>query len=98
MSSSISQTASKSLSTSSLWLSHAGITQSQSCRSTAKFPKLITNINMKSENKTNINNQYHYDVCIVGGGIVGCSVAYMLKNAGKKVCLIEGRNIGGGKD
>lgn len=74
-----------SLSKTSLWLSNAGLT---STRSKTIYPKL-----------TKINNQPlhdQYDVIVIGGGIVGITAAYQLKQYGKKVVLIEGRNIGGG--
>lgn len=32
----------------------------------------------------------HYDAVVVGAGIVGCTTALLLKNAGKSVCLLEG--------
>lgn len=40
--------------------------------------------------------QRHYDAIVVGGGVFGTTVAYKLKEAGKKVALIEGRTIGSG--
>lgn len=36
----------------------------------------------------------NYDVAVIGGGVVGCTAAYLLKAAGKRVALIEGRTIG----
>ena len=44
------------------------------------FPKLETDI-------------LHTDVCIVGGGIAGISLAYELLERGTKVTLIEAREI-----
>ena len=38
----------------------------------------------------------HYDVVVIGGGIVGCSTAHMLKAKGKRVALLEAREIGTG--
>ena len=38
----------------------------------------------------------HYDVCVVGGGMVGMTTAYVLKRSGKKVVLLEARDIGHG--
>ncbi|HZZ28547.1 MAG TPA: FAD-dependent oxidoreductase [Pirellulales bacterium] len=35
-----------------------------------------------------------FDVVVVGGGITGITTAYLLKKAGKKVCLLEHRRIG----
>jgi glycine/D-amino acid oxidase-like deaminating enzyme/nitrite reductase/ring-hydroxylating ferredoxin subunit len=35
-----------------------------------------------------------YDVAIVGGGICGLSAAYLLKRAGRRVCLLERERIG----
>lgn len=37
-----------------------------------------------------------FDVAIIGGGIVGCTTAFLLKNAGKRVALIEANKIGQG--
>jgi glycine/D-amino acid oxidase-like deaminating enzyme len=36
----------------------------------------------------------NYDVAVIGAGVVGCTAAYLLKAAGKRVALIEGRTIG----
>jgi glycine/D-amino acid oxidase-like deaminating enzyme/nitrite reductase/ring-hydroxylating ferredoxin subunit len=36
------------------------------------------------------------DVCVVGGGIAGLSVAYRLSRAGKSVVLLESRRLGAG--
>lgn len=38
----------------------------------------------------------NYDVIIIGGGIIGCSTAYYLSKAGKKVLIIEKNGIGSG--
>lgn len=35
------------------------------------------------------------DVVIVGGGVIGCSVAYYLSAAGVRCCVVEKGNIGG---
>lgn len=37
------------------------------------------------------------DVCIVGGGIGGLTTAYLLMKEGKKVCVLEDFEIGGGQ-
>jgi glycine/D-amino acid oxidase-like deaminating enzyme/nitrite reductase/ring-hydroxylating ferredoxin subunit len=39
----------------------------------------------------------HADVCIVGAGIAGLSVAYQLGRAGKSVIVLDSRSIGGGE-
>lgn len=44
-----------------------------------------------------LNADIDVDVCIVGGGIAGLSIAYMLINAGRKVCVLEGFEIGSGQ-
>jgi len=36
----------------------------------------------------------HFDVIIVGGGVVGCSIAYRLAERGPRVLLLEARNLG----
>ncbi|MGM0750905.1 MAG: glycine oxidase ThiO [Bacillota bacterium] len=36
-----------------------------------------------------------YDVIIVGGGVIGCSIAYQLSKRGKKVLLIERNQLAG---
>lgn len=38
----------------------------------------------------------HYDAVVVGAGIVGVSTAYHLLSRGLSVCLVEGRDCGGG--
>ncbi len=39
----------------------------------------------------------HFDVLIIGGGVVGASTAYHLAAlGGKKICLIEREQIGSG--
>jgi glycine/D-amino acid oxidase-like deaminating enzyme len=37
-----------------------------------------------------------YDVIVIGGGITGLTTAYLLKRAGKKVCLLERQQLAGG--
>src|SRR5829696_2446582 len=37
------------------------------------------------------------DVCIIGGGISGLTVAYLLAKAGRKVIVIDDGTIGGGE-
>ena len=36
------------------------------------------------------------EVCVIGGGIAGLSVAYQLSRSGKKVALLESRTLGAG--
>ncbi len=36
------------------------------------------------------------DVVVIGGGIIGCAVAYFLSSAGVKVCLVDRQGIAGG--
>ncbi len=35
-----------------------------------------------------------FDVVVIGGGIAGVTAAYLLKRAGKKVCLLERDRLG----
>jgi glycine/D-amino acid oxidase-like deaminating enzyme/nitrite reductase/ring-hydroxylating ferredoxin subunit len=39
---------------------------------------------------------HHYQVIVVGGGITGLTAAYLLKRAGKRVCVLERDRLGGG--
>ncbi len=54
---------------------------------------------VNSTEKTNfpkLNSNLSTDVCIIGGGITGVATAYMLKNSGLKVSLLEASEIGMG--
>ncbi|MDF2940710.1 MAG: oxidoreductase [Gammaproteobacteria bacterium] len=44
-----------------------------------------------------LNEDAETDVCIVGGGIAGLSIAYQLVLAGKKVIVLERRKVGDGE-
>ena len=50
---------------------------------TPKFSPLLTDKNV--------------EVCIVGGGIAGLTIAYYLLKTGRKVCVLEGFEIGSGQ-
>ena len=39
-------------------------------------------------------NSTHYEICIIGGGIVGLSTAYFLAKSGLKVAVLEKDSIG----
>jgi glycine oxidase len=41
-----------------------------------------------------MQTQTHYDVCIVGGGIIGCSIAYYLAKQGLRPLVIEKNTLG----
>ena len=43
-----------------------------------------------------LDRNLHVDVCIVGGGIAGLSVAYHLAREGRRIALIEDGPLGGG--
>jgi glycine/D-amino acid oxidase-like deaminating enzyme/nitrite reductase/ring-hydroxylating ferredoxin subunit len=38
-----------------------------------------------------------FDVIVIGGGITGLTAAWLLKNSGKRVCVLEKNRIGGGE-
>lgn len=44
-----------------------------------------------------LGTHHHCDVCVIGGGIAGLSVAYRLLEAGKSVVLIERESVGHGE-
>ena len=44
-----------------------------------------------------LNQDLDVDVCVVGGGVAGITAAYLLQNEGKKVCVLEGYEIGSGQ-
>jgi glycine/D-amino acid oxidase-like deaminating enzyme/nitrite reductase/ring-hydroxylating ferredoxin subunit len=43
-----------------------------------------------------VTKSRHYNVIVVGGGITGLTAAYLLKQAGKRVCLLERDRLGSG--
>ena len=38
----------------------------------------------------------HSDVVIIGGGLMGCSIAYQLASRGIQCCLLEAKRIASG--
>jgi glycine/D-amino acid oxidase-like deaminating enzyme/nitrite reductase/ring-hydroxylating ferredoxin subunit len=44
---------------------------------------------------TRLQTSGQFDVAVIGGGITGITAAYLLKQAGKKVCVLERERIGG---
>lgn len=46
---------------------------------------------------TSLSEDIDVDVCIIGGGIAGLTTAYMLQQKGRKVCVLEGYEIGSGQ-
>ena len=43
-----------------------------------------------------LDSDRKFDVAVIGGGITGVTTAYLLKKAGKKVCLLERKRLGSG--
>lgn len=43
-----------------------------------------------------LTSEFHVDVAIIGGGITGITAAYLLSRAGKKVAVLEARQVGEG--
>ena len=43
-----------------------------------------------------VSRAARYDVVVIGGGVMGLSAAYFLKQAGMKVCLLERDRLGQG--
>lgn len=41
------------------------------------------------KNYNSLDRNINCDVCIIGGGITGISIAYLLSKAGLKVCVLE---------
>lgn len=50
----------------------------------------------KSASFAPLNQSARFDVVVIGGGITGLTTAYLLKKAGKTVCLLEKGRLGGG--
>lgn len=44
--------------------------------------------------ESGLNEDMHCDVCIIGAGISGLTVAYQLLNAGKSVVIVDSRSMG----
>jgi glycine/D-amino acid oxidase-like deaminating enzyme/nitrite reductase/ring-hydroxylating ferredoxin subunit len=44
-----------------------------------------------------LSEDVYADVCVVGGGIGGLTTAYLLMKEGKKVCVVEALELGGGQ-
>ena len=44
--------------------------------------------------KTKVDNNYIADVCVIGAGIVGLSIAYYLTKSGLKVIVVDKSGIG----
>ena len=43
-----------------------------------------------------VTKSHHYHVIVVGGGITGLTAAYLLKQAGKRVCVLQRDLLGSG--
>jgi glycine/D-amino acid oxidase-like deaminating enzyme len=44
-----------------------------------------------------LSGELQADVCIIGGGIAGLSTAYLLSLEGRRVVLLEARQLGSGE-
>lgn len=71
------------------WNSNASIWIQETPPQTQKYPPLMAS-------HTTAGAGGHFDVIVVGGGIVGVTTAFLLKQSGKKVALVEARRIGCG--
>ncbi|TPE45987.1 FAD-dependent oxidoreductase [Pontibacter mangrovi] len=61
----------------------------------ATFPVWINHVQLPDTKP--LKNNVSCDVCVVGGGIAGLTTAYLLAKEGKKVVLLESKEIGGGE-
>jgi glycine/D-amino acid oxidase-like deaminating enzyme len=48
-------------------------------------------------NLETLNGDTNADVCVIGAGIAGLTVAYMLAGSGKSVVVLEDGSVGGGE-
>ena len=44
-----------------------------------------------------LSSDQNFDVCVIGGGISGITTAYLLQKEGKRVCVLESKEIGSGQ-
>ncbi|MBC5991495.1 FAD-dependent oxidoreductase [Pontibacter cellulosilyticus] len=61
----------------------------------ASVPFWVKDVSFMDTHK--LNDNLTCDVCVVGGGIAGLTTAYLLSKEGKRVVLLEAKNIGGGE-
>jgi glycine/D-amino acid oxidase-like deaminating enzyme/nitrite reductase/ring-hydroxylating ferredoxin subunit len=52
---------------------------------------------LKMPTYTALSEDIDVDICIIGGGLAGLTTAYLLQNEGRKVCVLEGFEIGSGQ-
>jgi len=55
----------------------------------------MNNIQMPSF--SSLNEDLETEICIIGGGLAGLTTAYLLLQSGRKVCVLEGFEIGSGQ-
>src|SRR4051812_49374208 len=65
--------------------------------STSKSTSSPWGTNVRMPRAPRLNRDLKCDVCIVGAGIAGLSIAYELGKRGKKVAVLDDGKIGGGQ-
>jgi glycine/D-amino acid oxidase-like deaminating enzyme/nitrite reductase/ring-hydroxylating ferredoxin subunit len=53
--------------------------------------------NIQMPTFSTLNEDLETEICIIGGGVAGLTTAYLLLQSGRKVCVLEGFEIGSGQ-